>query len=238
MSDTGHVEDQVAAHALHALSPEEEARVDQHVAICSSCRHALQEAVDTAHLLALAAQPVRPPRHCKARVMELIEREQFLQRSARKRFQTPAWTRWAVAGALGLALLAWNVRLQMDLNHLRKVETIVITDPQPSPLKPQGSSARAVSAYMYMQRDGKGAVLVIENLEPAPPGKVYQIWVADEVRQQPMEVFQVARNLEQVVMQASEPLTKFKWVMITVENAADSPKRSKPSETTVLLGDL
>lgn len=238
MSDTGHVEDQVAAHALHALSPEEEARVDQHVAICSSCRHALQEAVDTAHLLALAAQPVRPPRHCKARVMELIEREQFLQRPARKRFQAPAWTRWAVAGALGLALLAWNVRLQRQLDQLLWMETLVVTAPKMSMLKAQGAAARVATARMFMHRDGKGALLVIENLEPAPPGKVYQVWVADEARQQPMEAFQVARNLEQVVMQASEPLTKFKWVMITVEDATDSPKRSKPSETTVLFGDL
>ena len=235
MSNAGHIEEEAAAGALRALPPEEEAQVDEHIAQCSPCRHVLDEAEDTAHLLTLIVQPAPPPRHCKVRVMERIEREEFLQRPARRRWQTPGWTGWAVAGTLALALMPWNMYLQRQVANARMVQAMMVADPQPSRLKPQGSAAKSATGRMYMDPTTNRAVLVIENLQPPPAGKVYQVWVANEERQQPMETFKVAHRVEQVVMRASEPLTKFKWVMITMENAGGS---THPSETTVLFGDL
>ncbi len=78
-----HVNEHAAGRALDALQPAEAAQVDRHVALCSACHRLLHEAQETAHLLTLVVQPVQPPDHCKARVMERIARELFRQRSAR-----------------------------------------------------------------------------------------------------------------------------------------------------------
>ncbi len=230
----GHIEDQAAARVLRALPLEEEAQVDRHVASCPSCDRLLQQARETAQMLALVVRPARPPAHCKQRLMARIEREAFLERPTRRRSVAPA-LRWAAAGALALGLLAWNVRLQRELNHRRMLEEVVVADPQPSSLEHADPSASMVKARMYMQPDGSGAVLIVENLEPAPPGMVYQIWVADEKRQQPMEAFQAVHATEWLMMRASEPLTGFKWVMITLEHGEG---RTAPSGKTVLRGDL
>jgi hypothetical protein len=88
---------------------------------------------------------------------------------------------------------------------------------------------------MYKARNATSAVLVVENLPPLPAGKIYQIWVADDRRQQPMEKFQPRQPLDEIMMEGSVPLTTFKWVMITVEDSGGS---QVPSKTTVLLGDL
>jgi hypothetical protein len=234
MTDGGHIDELVAERALRVLPPEEEAAVDGHVEVCPACSALLQEAQDVASLLAFAVRPARPPGSCKARLMELVEREAFLERPAAKSQRRTDWARWAAAGALLVALLVWNVQLQRQLVREQRIAETMADDSRPSALRPQGP-AGAAAARMYRARNTTSAVLVVENLPPAPVGKIYQIWVADDHRQQPMEKFQPRRRLEEIMMEASVPLTTFKWVMITVEDAGGS---QVPSKTTVLLGDL
>ena len=235
MIDGSHIEDQAAARALGALPPEEEQQVDEHVDICPSCRSLLLEAQETANLLALTARPALPPRRCKLRVMELIERETFLTRSSRRSIGAPPWARWVATAAVAVALFAWNVRLQRDLAGQRELLNMVMADPQPKSLRPQGNMKQQVLARMFMTPEGKDAVLVVHNLDPAPAGKVYQVWLAHETAQQPMETFQPDHSPETIVMHSPMPLKTFKWVMITVENAGGS---KLPSKNTVLFGDL
>ena len=71
------------------------------------------------HLLTLVVQPARPLRHCQARLLERIEREDVRQRAARRPLVAPLWLGRAVAGALALLLVAWHVRRQCKLNALR-----------------------------------------------------------------------------------------------------------------------
>jgi anti-sigma-K factor RskA len=247
MIDQGHIEDQAAARALGALPPEEEAHVDRHVEVCPPCREMLRESEEVASLLALTVQPARPSQHCKERLMALIEREpqaRTAKRTARMlqtapimvgSFALPAWAFRAAGAAALLALLVWNISLQRQIAHTRMIQTMVVTDHQPIALKPQGVAGNSVTARMFQGENGSDAVLVIENLPPPPRGKVYQVWVANETQQRPMDTFQIGHKIEQVLMRPGEPLSKYKWVMITVEDAGGS---QTPSETTVLFGDL
>ncbi len=117
-----HIDARVAGRALDALPPAESAQVDRHVDVCPACRRVLHEAQETAHLLTLVVHAARPPRHCKARVMERIAREDVRRRAARRHLRAPTRIGWAVAGALALVallLVAWNVRRQRTLNALR-----------------------------------------------------------------------------------------------------------------------
>ena len=114
-----HIAADVAGRALDALPPAEAAQVDRHVDVCPECRRVLREAQETAQLLTLVVETVRPPRHCKARIMERIARGDVRQRAVRRRLHVPTRTGWAVAGTLAVLLVAWNVRRERERNALR-----------------------------------------------------------------------------------------------------------------------
>jgi anti-sigma-K factor RskA len=246
MIDEGHIEEQAAARVLGVLSPEEEAQVDRHADVCPPCKALLREAQETASFLALTVHPVRPPSQCKELLMAMIEREPSLKtvrRTARMlrlpalrlgRYHVPVWVTRGVTATALVGLLGWNTMLQQDLSEARMMQNVVATDHQPTDLKPQQGVEQKVFARMFEGPNGN-AVLVCENLPELPDGKVYQVWIANEDHQRPMHTFQVAHSLEQVLMQAGEPLSDYKWVMITIEDEGGSPQ---PSKTTVLLGDL
>ncbi len=235
MIDGGHIQEQAAARALSALPPEESAQVDRHVGTCTECKQVLDEAVETANMIALSVAPAAPPSRCKQRLMARVEQEQFLRRPSRTLPRSAMWAGRAATMVMLIGLLGWNVRLQSEVREGRTVQSIIGADAQPRPLKAGHPSAGAAKARMFMDPGGTTAVLLIENLQPLPDDKVYQIWVADEQRQQPMETFRVGHKLEQIVMRAHEPLTHFKWVMVTIESGGGS---EKPTGDTVLFGDL
>src|SRR5687768_16346065 len=115
MSDGGHIDEQVDARALGALPGDEAEQVERHADVCPPCKELLLKALESASLLALAAQPIQPPRHCKARLMERVEREQFLARPAQQRARPSSILQWAVTAAAFIALFGWNLRLQGDV---------------------------------------------------------------------------------------------------------------------------
>lgn len=235
MIDGGHIQEQAAARALRALPPEDAEQVDSHVHVCPECKQLLDEAVETANMLALSVAPAAPPSRCKQRLMARVEREQFLRRPSGALSRSATWVGRAATMLMLLGLLGWNMRLQSEVREVRTVTSMLVADAQPRPLKADHPSAGSATARMFMDPNGTSAVLVIENLEPLPGDKVYQIWVADEQRQQPMETFRVGHKMEQIVMRAQEPLSHFKWVMVTIENGGGS---EKPTGDTVLFGDL
>ncbi|GEM_PF-2641367 len=254
MIESDHIEEQAAAHALGALPPEEATQVEQHVKVCPPCQRALVESQEVAAQLALTVAPVRPSAQCKARLMTQIEREGTAQprrrrwladmrspaagtseTSSRPWAFMPPWMMRTAASAALVALLVWNIQLQREVDRSRMIQDMVVKDHTPSALKPEEGVASQAVARMFKGANGSDAVLVIENLPPPPPGKVYQVWIANEQMQQPMDTFAETDSMAQVIMHAPEPFQKFKWVMITVEDAGGS---TKPSETTVLFGDL
>jgi hypothetical protein len=151
----------------------------------------------------------------------------------------PVWVSRAMLTTALVGLLVWNVTLQRQIREARMIQNMVVTDHQPTDLKPQGLIRDTVKykvvARMFLGPSGDDAVLVIENLPAPPPGKVYQVWIADDKHQLPMHTFQVSHTIEQVLMQTDEPFSQYKWVMITVEDEGGSPS---PSKDTILLGDL
>ena len=68
-----HVDELIPAHALAALTPDEAARVESHVAECSACMARLKEAESTTALLALATPQVAPPPELRDRLMAAID---------------------------------------------------------------------------------------------------------------------------------------------------------------------
>ncbi len=263
---TQHVDDLIDEYALGILDPPAREMVERHVATCPPCRRIAQQTEDVAHLLAFAAPPIVPPKRCKLRIMEKIERERFLATPARRRsaFNRPAlWANMAALAAL-LLLGVWIVNLQNQLNQLRAeaasaqtqvalingenlqlqtqiaefedFDTIIARSAAVRYLNGVGRAA-AASAETYMTPGDNTALLVVRNLPPPPPGKTYQVWVARPNHQQPLSTFAVDEPGELVKVKIAPPEPMDTYQEIMV-TIENAGGASTPSDETVLAGDL
>lgn len=263
---TQHVDDLIDEYALGILDPPVRKTVELHIAACPPCRRVAQQTEDVAHLLAFAAPPIAPPRRCKLRLLEKIEREQFLAMPTRRRSALGRPALWAnVAALVALLLLgAWVVNLQNQLNHMaaeaasaqtqvalingenlrlqtqiaefEDFDTIMARSVAVRYLNGVGPAA-AASAETYMTPGDKTALLVVRNLPPPPPGKTYQVWVARSNHQQPLSTFAVDAPGELVKVKIAPPEPMDTYQEIMV-TIEDAGGASSPSDETVLAGDL
>ncbi len=236
MSIMGHIDEHVAASALGALTFDEQRAIDEHCAGCPRCNDLLVETQESAHMLAFIAPARNPPRRCKMSIMRRIEDDQFLRRPTPSRTRIAAWSGWVAAGTILLLMMTWNVQLQRRLEHATMVGTMMVAEPLSRVLLPMDQEHKSVVAKMYMLPSSNYAVLVLENFEPAPAGKVYRVWVANDTIKSPINAFQAADKSEPMVLQPPEPLTSYKWIMVTMEDANETT--SPDDNTTILRGDL
>jgi len=171
----------LAAYALHALSPEDEPRVEDllasHVPSCLPCRSALEAFETTAGELALATGSARPPRMLGTRLRR--EMEGPSQR---------VWVPWvsaiaAVAVLTGVAL--WNVHLtgrvsDAELRQARTTE-VLATVSHPSsrvvPMslqRPVDGPSQVTAAFV----PGRKTLFVFGSLPVPHAHGVYQLWLA------------------------------------------------------------
>jgi anti-sigma-K factor RskA len=251
------------AYALHALEPAERAAVEQHIAVCPSCRKLAQASEEAAHMLALCAGPQSPPLRCKRTVLGRIEREEFLRKPAPRRAQQgmplstwgtmAAVLLWAVTGGWGMTLQGKLQQANTEMANMRTAVALQATQTA----QMQQSMAQLLSmdnvladgseictlkdqraqmaAKCYARPGENDAVIVAKGLPPLEPGKVYQLWLAHDNVQEPLTPFTPHDGVARVKFAPREPLNRYTTIMITVENAGGS---TKPSEETVLVGDF
>jgi anti-sigma-K factor RskA len=161
-----HVDELIAAHALHALDDADQRQVDAHLATCERCRAQLSEMEGVAAAMAYAAPAAEPPPELRARLLEEIgptvvssAREPEGERAARWSW----WPRFSMvavpalaAAVIGLAL--WNVSLRND--HPPGIHSVATVD-----------NVGSVVSY------GSGQATLVGNLKPAPQGHTYEAWV-------------------------------------------------------------
>jgi anti-sigma-K factor RskA len=190
----------LAAFGLEGLDREEARLIEEHLEGCAECRGELERLRDTAGLLALAVDPVAPPREVRERLLARVVGES--PRRFRER-AVPIWRR-PLPFAAGLALaagLAWLLvlqattrseleetqrRLDQALARLddaqvalarERATTRLLAAPEAVSVALQGTKAapeaRAKVAYEPSSGD---AILFAADLPPPPPGKGYQLW--------------------------------------------------------------
>lgn len=186
-------------------------------------------------MLAFAAPATTPPGRCKTRLMQRIEDDRFLRQPTPRRARVPMLSGWAVAAAVFIGMMTWNMQLQRRLTTASMVGSMLAAEPVSRVLVPQDQAHQSVVARMYMSPSSTYALLVLENVEPAPAGKVYRVWVANETETRKVMDFHVVQEDQPMVVQPSEPITKYKWIMITME---DDGEATSPNDTTILRGDL
>lgn len=174
-----------APFALGALSAEEQAAFEVHLAECAACRGEVQAFREVAGLLAEAAPAAAPPATLRDRVLREARRVHPIARPAGSRL---AWL--AAAAALVVALAAgfgvWRARgerlaLQRALDSTRValasrdslvaalVDSAVGTADLASPGKPP-------SMRLFWNRARHVVVVAAFDLPPAPAGRTYQLW--------------------------------------------------------------
>jgi anti-sigma-K factor RskA len=177
------------AYAVDALDDVERARFEAHLRSCPDCRIEVETLRETA--AALAIDPVQPPARLRAEVLAGIESIRPLPplvepgreagsgtpgRAARR-----PWYRTAgpllVAAALVLVALVTTVALQpwaSDDVELTAAERVLVADDRVDVEQrfPDGSTATVA-----VSRSEGRAVVITDDMAPAPPGSVYELWL-------------------------------------------------------------
>jgi anti-sigma-K factor RskA len=171
-----------AGYALDALTPEERAVYELHLAECEHCREELASFWETTAALAVAASGPEPNAALRQRVLEAVRAEppqNVVPFEPRRRRLAPALGAVAaVAAVVALALGIWGASLSSDLDETRaalereQAAAAVLADPD-------------VRSVALVEGDGRlvvgpdgDAVLVVDGLGPAPAGKTYELWVS------------------------------------------------------------
>ena len=169
----------IPTHALSALDAADESVLTEHLATCAECQRELADWEATAASLALSADPVEPSPLVRERILSKIGSGK--SGSNVIPFTHPQRQRWYSIAAVILfaALIVIIVVLWQQNRTLRRqneVYQLVLTTPGSHIAELSGTrEASGASAKLAYDNNGS-ALLIVNNLPPAPEGKAYQLW--------------------------------------------------------------
>ncbi len=244
----GRYEDLAAAYALGALDDEERREFKEYLTQHPELQAEVEELDEAAKLLALAPQEYEPPPRLRRNLLELVGGEagpSFADRRQRSRLGAligPAGLGMAAAIlAVLVGLVVWNLSLQDSNEELRadvrelqgESEALRADAEEIRTYELQGSGA-ASRAHGQVMTTGEGpAVLMAQDLPPAPEGQVYEAWVLHDGVPQPAGLFEPAGEPAVVAIEA--PLEGADAVAVTLEPDGGSPM---PTSDVLLTAPL
>jgi anti-sigma factor RsiW len=182
-----------AGYALDALDSDERSAYEAHLAGCARCQEELASFWQTAEALAVAASGPEPSAALRGRILDGARTEPQVVvpfESARRRRAVPVLAAAAaVAAVVALAVGLWASRLSGDLDDARlalereRVVAAVLADPSSRTVSLQAGEGRLV-----VDSEGR-AVLVLDELDPAPAGKTYELWIVEGESPAPAGLF-------------------------------------------------
>jgi len=245
-------------YALDALTPDEKAAVDAHLASCSEDHSEFATLGGVTPALAAVAEPVDAPPALKANVLaayradvapKLVQapvpvvRPVVAASPRPRRWQAPNWMGWAAAAAavVLLALISiygLNLRQQADQANQRADQlaaaVAAMTAPGSQVAILHGSGAAAgVSGFAAFPANGSGYV-VMTDVPAAPSGMTYQAWfIADG---KPSSAGTMAPSSDgNVVAAGVTPTPGTSVVAVTLEPEGGS---DQPTSTPIIVGNV
>ena len=230
------------AYVLDAVNDADRARIEQHLPRCANCTGVAASYRPVAEALAFAAPPVNPPPDLKLRVLAVTMPQTPRAQPApswlaqlltglSNLLRAPAFSAVALLLVIGLAL--WNVSLQNQvaqqaaLSYEMSAEislqrdmlnTMAYANGQPMKLQGTQIASRAVGR-LYAPVDDTTLALIVNDLPPLPPGKVYQFWLidvsGDRTSGGTFTVDEQGRGW--LLIHAPKPLSNYQGVGITIE---------------------
>ncbi len=231
------------AYALDALDDIERARFEQHLAECEDCRAEVAELRETAAMLA-ETTAVTPPDSLRTSVLAGISQVRPLPpevpptttpvdlRSERHTGRR-GWMPFLVAAALALFVGVGAMVTQPWTNdepRLTAAEQVMKASDAERVFLDLGEAGRAT---VFRSKSADRAVIVTEDMVPAPEGKAYELWlVSDGDTFVPAGL--MPEGEDQVVL-LEGPASEADAVGITVEPAAGS---DQPTTAPIAVFDL
>ena len=203
------------AYTLHALDAEEARAFESHLLESEETRNEVTELADTAVLLGLAVDPVRPPASLKASIMAQIattpqlDREQpsapvvdvarfsgAAERKAQSRWFRPVIALASVAAAaaiiFGGAVVSNNIgtttQQQAQADQLAAINSA--DDSQKLVAAVDGGG----TATLVWSTDLASSALIVDDFASLPADKVYELWYIDENGARPAGTFTVGSD--------------------------------------------
>lgn len=162
-----------APYALDALTAEERALFEEHLATCDQCRTDLAGLSDAAASLAFAVEGPQPPAELRGRILAAARNEpsnvvQLRPRRPVVPIAAASLAAAAAAAAVGLGL--WASSLHHSLSR-EQAAVRVLGDPSSRHIQVKGAKGQLVVAP-------SGQAVLALHLPAAPKGKTYEAWVA------------------------------------------------------------
>jgi len=169
-----------AGYALDALDPDERRAFEAHLAGCERCLQELASFWETTEALAVAASGPEPGPELRERVLADVRAEPQIVvpfESRRRRTVPVLAAAAAIAAVVALGIGLWASDLSSQLDDMRaaldreRAAAGVLVDPEARTVALQAGDGQLVV-------NPKGqAVLVLRDLDPAPAGKTYEMWI-------------------------------------------------------------
>lgn len=192
------------AYSLDAIDPLERQAFEAHLASCEACREEVFE-FSSVHATLASAQAVAPPSAIKMRVLDEISRTRQVSpltggaalammppaMSSRSRFWTAAsFAAAVVAIVLFLAITVFSSPSETDQFATDLAVVLEQSDAQMIELAEQSSGGGRFK--VAWSNSLERAVLIGDDLSPAPDGKAYELWLITEDESMAMRILDSA----------------------------------------------
>jgi anti-sigma-K factor RskA len=244
--DQERFEDLKDAYVLGALPEEERLEFEQYLAAHPELQAEMEELSTVAGLLAFSVREQEPSPDLRRRIMDTVEAEAVQPRTSQRRSWLarlweavgPRDLALAAAAVLAIGLFSWSMLLQGEVRDLQGRVQSLQSQPQDQSQGPQmialgGAGTEQGVRAELVTLEGDRAVLVAENMPPAPEGKTYQIWVIKGDTPKPSGLFEPKGDSIAVVVE--NPVEGADAVAVTVEPEGGS---KKPTTDPMLVGNV
>jgi len=239
--DQERFEDLKDAYVLGALPEEERLEFEQYLVAHPDLQAEIEELSTIAGLLAFSVPEQEPSPELRRRIMATVEGEAVQPRTSRRSWLAGLWEAvgprdLALAGAaiLVIGLFSWSMLLQGEVRDLQgRVQSLQSQPQGPQMIALAGAGTEQGARAELVTLEGDRAVLVAENMPPAPEGKTYQIWVIKGDTPQPSGLFEPKGDSVAAVVE--NPVEGADAVAVTIEPEGGS---KKPTTDPMLVGKV
>jgi hypothetical protein len=243
---------QLAAYALGEAEADSETL--GHLAGCAECRRTLATYTHIARTLPYTASQVTPAPELRARILAAAratpaELPRSRQQVLAPRRRVSRALSWGVVCAALLALLGWNITLQMRLNsqtaQLTRLTTQVAASRENwrtmtdvlnrSDLHAYQLSGNQATGHFWASPQSSVACLVVEDLPDPGADKVYQVWLEQSGTPVGAGTFVTNAGSGWILVRSDQPWAVYQSVDVTIEPRGGS---QTPTGQEVLRGRL
>jgi hypothetical protein len=235
----------LGAYALDAVSDEERAQIDEHLAVCPICSQELVYLTGAVDTLPLTVEEYEPSPNLRNQIaaigqtpqqttqpaaqpslpLDLDERRRARgepERGGGRIWMIAPWTAAAILLIAVVGLVVWNIQLQSELQDRPTLETVSVAT----------TGAEGAQAELLFFTDPQIVVLDVTGLPERQQDEIYQVWLFQDGQPIPAGLFGEPADLIAI----SADIDQYQAVGITIEpGPIGSPQ---PTTEPILVSEI